>query len=415
MLKDKTKKVGENMDRIKSIDKERLFSEIDKIMDWVIEVRRDFHKHPELGMEEFRTNKKITEYLTSMGVDFKSPVAKTGILGMISGMKKSENKIKTIALRADMDALPILEANKVSYRSINDGIMHACGHDAHMAVLLGTAKILKNLECEFNGNVKLIFQPAEETVGGAKPMIKDGVMENPKVDAVFGLHMAPEIEKGKIGIKYGKNNASSDTIKIIISGESTHGAYPHSGIDAIAISAQVINCIQTIVSRNIAPLNSAVVTIGAINGGNRGNIIADKVEMIGTVRTLDEKTRLLVLNRIEAMVKNISESMGGEGELILEEGYVALINENTMVELVQSNAEYLIGSENIKAIEYPSLGVEDFAYFLKEAKGAFFRLGCRNEEKGIIHDGHHKLFDIDEESLKYGIAIQVLNALTFLD
>lgn len=402
------------MNNIKIIDKEKLYSEIDKIIDWVINVRRDFHMNPELGMEEFRTNEKIKSYLDEMNIEFQSPIANTGILGMIKGIKNDNASVKTVAIRADMDALPIIEENEVTYKSKNIGKMHACGHDAHMAVVLGAAKILKNLEKEYSGNIKLIFQPAEETVGGAKPMIEEGIMENPKVDAVFGLHVAPELDKGKFGIRYGKNNASSDTIKIIISGESTHGAYPHSGVDAIAISGQVISALQNIVSRNVDPVNSAVVTIGSIHGGNRGNIIADEVVMIGTVRTLDDDTRNLVLNRIKSMVENISESMGGNGELIIEEGYTSLINENSMVGLVRENAEYLVGEENIKIIDHPSLGVEDFAYYLKEAKGSFFRLGCRNEKKGITHDGHHKLFNIDEECLRHGIALQVLNVLTVL-
>ncbi|GAA0181845.1 M20 family metallopeptidase [Clostridium sediminicola] len=396
------------------IDKEKLYEEIDKIIDWVIDVRRDFHMNPELGMEEYRTNEKIKSYLDDMEIQYKTPIANTGILGMISGIKNDNINVRTVALRADMDALPIIEENKVEYKSKNNGKMHACGHDVHMAVLLGTARILKKLEKEYSGNIKLIFQPAEETVGGAKPMIEAGIMENPKVDAVFGLHVAPELDKGKFGIRYGKNNASSDTIKIVVIGESTHGAYPHSGIDAIAISGQIISALQNIVSRNVDPVNSAVVTIGSIHGGTRGNIIADEVEMIGTVRTLDDDTRSLVLSRIKSMVESISKSMGGNGKLIVEEGYTSLINENSMVDLVRNNAQFLVGEENIKIIDHPSLGVEDFAYYLKEAKGAFFRLGCRNEEKGIIHDGHHKLFDVDEECLKYGIALQVLNVLAVL-
>lgn len=383
----------------------------EEIKEWLVEVRRDFHMHPEFGMEEHRTSEMIAKYLEEMGIEYEKGVANTGVVGIIRGKEKG----KTVALRADMDALPIEEKNKVSYKSKTKGKMHACGHDAHMTIVLGAAKLLSNMKDSLKGNIKLFFQPAEETVGGAKPMIEEGVMENPKVDAVFGLHVSPEIPTGSIGIKYGKMNASSDAIKIVINGESTHGAYPHSGIDAIVIAGHVITALQTIVSRNIDPRNSAVVTLGAINGGTKGNIIADKVEMIGTVRTLDPEIREKVLTRIENTVKNISESLGGNGEVIIEEGYSPLINDNDMVEMVKANAIELLGRNKVKIIEDLSLGVEDFAYFLQKAPGAFFRLGSGNLEKGIIHDGHHCNFDIDEDCLSIGVALQVQNVISVLN
>ncbi|SHK11963.1 M20 metallopeptidase family protein [Paramaledivibacter caminithermalis] len=381
------------------------------IKEWLIEVRRDFHMYPEFGMEEHRTSEMIAKYLDEMEIEYKKGIANTGVVGIIRGKDKG----KTVALRADMDALPIEEKNQVSYKSKIEGKMHACGHDAHMAIVLGAAKLLNNMKDNLKGNIKLFFQPAEETVGGAKPMIEEGVMDNPKVDAVFGLHVAPEIPAGKIGIKYGKMNASSDSIKIIINGESTHGAYPHSGVDAIVIAGHVITALQTIVSRNIDPRNSVVVTLGVINGGTRGNIIADKVEMIGTVRTLDPQTRKKVLSRIKETVQKVSESLGGSGEIIVEEGYVSLINNDDMVDIVRTNALELLGRDNIKVLQEASLGVEDFAYFLQKSPGAFFRLGCGNVEKGIVHDGHHCLFDVDEDCLSIGVAIQVQNVLSILN
>jgi len=380
------------------------------IQDWLIEIRRDFHRYPELGMEEFRTSKKIEEYLKGMGIEYEKNVAKTGIVGIIRGDKSG----KTVALRADMDALPIVEENEVEYKSTVEGKMHACGHDAHMAILLGTARILNDMKDEIEGNVKLLFQPAEETVGGAKPMIEEGVMENPKVDAVFGLHVAPEIPVGEIGVKYGRMNASSDSIKIVIHGESTHGAYPHSGVDALLIASHVVVTLQSIVSRNLDPRDSGVVTIGAIHGGERGNIIANRIEMIGTVRTLSPHTRKVVLERIKKIVMDISQSMGGRGEIFIEPGYTALINDDNMVDLVKRNAENILGKEKVRIIREPSLGVEDFAYFLEQAPGAYFRLGCGNIEKGIVHDGHHCLFDIDEGCLSIGTALQVQNVLEVL-
>lgn len=390
---------------------DNVLSSAKEIKEWLIEVRRDFHMNPEFGMEEYRTSKMIAKYLDEMGIEYRTGVANTGVVGIIRGKMKG----KTVALRADMDALPIEEKNEVEYKSKIKGKMHACGHDAHMTIALGAAKLLNDMRDDLKGNVKLFFQPAEETVGGAKPMVEEGVMENPTVDAVFGLHVAPEIPVGKIGIKYGKMNASSDTLKIIISGESTHGAYPHSGIDAIVIAGHVITALQTIVSRNVDPRNSAVITLGTINGGSRGNIIADKVEMIGTVRTLAPKTRQEVLRRVKETVKKASESLGGKGEVIIEEGYASLINDNDMVDKVRANAINLLGKDNIKIVEEASLGVDDFAYFSQKAPGVYFRLGCRNVEKGIIHDGHHCLFDIDEDCLSIGVAMQTQNVLSILN
>lgn len=382
----------------------------EEIKEWVIGVRRDFHKNPELGMEEFRTGEKITEYLEKMGIEYKKGIAKTGILGIIRGKEEG----KTVALRADMDALPIEDKKEVEYRSTKEGKMHACGHDAHMAILLGTAKVLSGMRDNLKGNVKLIFQPAEESVGGAKPMIEEGIMENPVVDAVFGLHVAPEIPVGEIGVKFGKMNASADGIKIVIHGESTHGAYPHSGVDALLIASHVVVALQSIVSRNMDPRDSAVVTLGRIHGGQRGNIIANKIEIIGTVRTLTPETRDRVLEKIKRIVYNVSESMGGKGEVFIEQGYTSLINDDNMVELVKRNGEEILGKDKVRIIKEASLGAEDFAYFLEKAPGAYFRLGCGNVEKGIIHDGHHCLFDIDEDCLAIGVALQVQNVLSIL-
>lgn len=380
------------------------------IKDWLIDIRRDFHMHPELGTEEYRTQDKICNILEKLNIEYKKGIADTGVVGIIRGNHKG----KTIALRADMDALPIVERNNVEYKSKIDGKMHACGHDAHVTILLGVAKILMEIKEEIKGNIKLIFQPAEETIGGAERMIKEGVMENPKVDAVFGLHMAPEIPVGKIGIKYGKMNASSDTLNIQIFGQSTHGAYPHSGVDSIVIASQVINALQTIVSRKVSPIDSVVISIGQINGGTANNIISNSVKMKGTLRTLSPKTRDMAIKNIKDIVENIPKTMGGKGKFIREEGYMSLINSDNMVNLVRESVNQLLGEKNVIRIDSPSLGVEDFSYFLKDTNGAFFRLGCRNEEKDIIYDGHSDRFDIDEDSLPIGVAIQVLNVIKFL-
>lgn len=386
---------------------DKILEKSNAIKDWLIKIRREFHMCPELGMKEFKTSEKICNLLDEMGIEYKSAVANTGVVGIIRGKKEGN----TVALRADMDALPIDEKNDINYKSKEEGKMHACGHDAHMTILLGAAKILNDMKDNLSGNVKLFFQPAEETVGGAEKMIEEGVMENPKVDAVFGLHVAPEIPVGKIGIKYDKMNASSDTLVIKIEGESTHGAYPHSGIDSIMIASQVVNSLQTIVSRNINPIESAVISLGTIHGGTQHNIIANSVIMRGTLRTLSPETRKIALSQINKLVEDIPKTFGGRGELVREEGYAPLINHNDMVNVVKNNGYDILGKNNVIEIKEPSLGVEDFAYFLKEAKGAYYRLGCRNEGKEIVHDGHHNRFNIDEDCLPIGVALQVLNVL----
>ncbi len=392
------------------IDDDYLFSEVSELEEWIIKVRRDFHRYPELGFQEYRTRDKIIEYLEEMDIKYKI-VVKTGVVALIEG----EQKGKTVVLRADIDALPMDDRKDVDYRSRVKGKMHSCGHDAHTAILLGSAKILNEMKDKLNGNVKLIFQPAEESVGGAKPMIEAGVLENPYVHGVFGLHVDNSLQNGEIGIKYGQMKAASDMIKIIIYGRNSHGAYPQDGIDAISIASQVITTLQTIVSRTVDPRSSAVVTIGTIKGGYARNVLADKVEMEGIVRALNEESRILILNKIKDIVEGVPRSMGGKGELIRTEGYTALINNDKMVDIVQDNGEELLGKENVYEMPYSSYGVEDFSFFAEARPSAFFHLGSGNKGEGIVHKGHTPYFDIDEGCLTKGVLLQVKNALEFLN
>lgn len=386
-----------------------LKSRIDKIEDWVIGIRRDFHQYPELGFEEYRTRDKIIEYLNELGIENRI-VAGTGVVGIIRGGKRG----KTVAIRADIDALPMEDRKDVSYKSKINGKMHSCGHDAHAAILLGIARVLNDVKEEMVGNVKLLFQPSEESSGGALPMINEGVLEEPYVDGIFGLHVDNSISVGEIGIKYGKMKAASDSIKIIIHGKSSHGAYPQDGIDAIIIAGQALVSLQTVISRNIDPRSSAVLTIGTIEGGYSGNIIADRVEMVGMVRTLDKTQREQILQRIEHIIKHITQSLGGNCEIIKKRGYDLLINDDEMVNIIKRNGIELFGNKNIHNIPCPSFGVEDFAFFAAERPAAYFHLGSGNKEKGIIHGGHTSYFDIDERCLSRGILIQIKNALEFL-
>lgn len=389
-----------------------IYKRIDEIFDELVQIRRDFHMHPELSQNELGTQRKIREYLNKWGIE-NYTCAETGVVGIIRG----KNKGKTVGIRGDIDALPIHEENDVPYRSLTPGVMHACGHDAHAAIVLGTAKIIKELadsEDSINGNVKIFFQPAEETIGGAERMIREGCMEEPKVDYVLGLHVQPYLNAGKVELKYGKLNASTDSINIVLKGKAAHAAYPDKGIDAIVMAGHVITALQSIVSRNTSPLNPVAISLGRISGGVKDNIIADEVKITGTLRTLDDETRQYTKDRISSIVKNTARAFGGEGLTTFCEGYKALINNNEVVDIIKENAIKLLGKENVEFKEFPSLGAEDFSYFMDVAKGAFFHLGCGNPAKGITSPIHTEHFDIDEECLKVGVRLQVENVMTLL-
>lgn len=389
-----------------------IYKRIDEIFDELVQIRRDFHMHPELSQNEFGTQRKIREYLNKWGIE-NYTCAETGVVGIIRG----KNKGKTVGIRGDIDALPIHEENDVPYRSLTPGVMHACGHDAHAAIVLGTAKIIKELadsEDSINGNVKVFFQPAEETIGGAERMIREGCIEEPKVDYVLGLHVQPYLNAGKVELKYGKLNASTDSINIVLKGKAAHAAYPDKGIDAIVMAGHVITALQSIVSRNTSPLNPVAISLGRISGGVKDNIIADEVKITGTLRTLDDETRQYTKDRISSIVKNTARAFGGEGLTTFCEGYKALINNNEVVDIIKENAIKLLGKENVEFKEFPSLGAEDFSYFMDVAKGAFFHLGCGNPAKGITSPIHTEHFDIDEECLKVGVRLQVENVMTLL-
>lgn len=383
--------------------------EIEAIYTEIVQIRRDLHAHPELGQEEFRTQKMIETFLTMEGIA-NTRIADTGVMGLIRGNGDG----KTVAIRADIDALPIHELSDLSFKSQYEGKMHACGHDAHTAILLGTSKILNKYRNEFAGNIKLFFQPAEETIGGAKRMVLEGCMDNPKVDHVIGLHVFPIMESGMVELKYGKMNASTDSVRIEIEGKAGHGAYPHDSIDAIVISAQVIIALQTLVSRTISPVESAVLSLGTIAGGVKGNVIADHVSLKGTLRTLDENIRKLSKQTIEQIVVKTCEALGGKGTVSFEEGYRALINDDSVVSVIEETAKRCLGKDKVIIAKNPSLGAEDFSFFLEKATGAFYNIGCGNEKEGIVYKGHHPKFAIDESCLKVGMLTQVESALALL-
>ncbi|HHW57256.1 MAG TPA: amidohydrolase [Clostridia bacterium] len=384
-----------------------IFKEVEKIEEEIVELRRKIHMHPELGFEEVKTSELVYNYLKDLGIEVKK-FAKTGVTGILKGYGD-----KTIAIRADMDALPIQEENEVEYASKIQGKMHACGHDVHTAILLGTAKILVGMKDELKGNVKFIFQPAEETTGGALPMIEEGVLENPKVDAIIGLHVDPELQVGQIGITYGKAHASSDMIDIIVKGKSGHGAAPHKAVDAIVIAANIINMLQTVISRKVDPLNPIVLTIGTIEGGYARNIIADEVKMSGIIRMMEEEKRDEIVKMVEKICNNVAKAMGGEIKFKRTKGYSCLVNHKDITDLVKKTASFLLGEHNVIEV-LPTMGVEDFAYFLKKVPGTFYKLGCGNREKGIDKPLHNSKFNVDESCIKIGIAVHVSTVLNYL-
>ena len=372
--------------------------QIAEMKDWLVEIRRTIHTNPELGFEEVETSKLIAGWLEKFGLQVQRGLAKTGVVGLLQGEKGG----KTVAIRADMDALPLEEANQVPYRSKVKGKMHACGHDGHVTILLGVARLFSSIRERVKGNIKWVFQPAEEGGGGGRIMVEEGVLENPRVDAIFGAHLFPDLQIGKVGIHEKEGLAATDRVIIKILGKGGHGAYPHLSKDPILAAGHLITQIHSIVSRSIAPLDSAVVTIGKVSGGTAFNIIPDEVELLGTVRSLNPRVREELKSRLEQVTQGVAGSFDLDYRFDYQYGYPALVNDPEMSHLVASACAQGIGKENVEFIR-PSMGGEDFAYYLQKVPGSFFRLGCRNEEKGIVHPFHSSSFDIDEDVLPFGV------------
>jgi amidohydrolase len=384
--------------------------EVAELKEEVIKLRRDFHMHPELGFQEKRTSQIVENYLKDLGLEVKARIAKTGVVGLLRGKENGS----TILLRADMDALPIEEKNDVPYKSVNKGIMHACGHDGHTAMLLVAAKVLSRHKDEIKGNVKFVFQPSEEKdPGGAIKMIEEGVMENPHVKKAFGLHLGNMIPAGIIGIKEGVLTAEADRFKIKITGKGGHGAYPHTSVDPVVIASHTVLGLQQIVSRETDPVQPIVVTIGKIHSGDVFNVIPENAELLGTVRTLDKNVAKSVPERIERISKHIAEAYRGKAELEYHFGYPPLINSKEETQYVINIAKQVVGEKRIITVPV-SMGGEDMAYFLEKAKGAFYWLGSMNKEKGLDKPHHSAYFDFDEDVLPIGVEMHVRIALNLL-
>lgn len=382
---------------------------VNSLNDWIINIRRDIHETPELAMEEYITKEKIKKYLNEIGIEYKEYETHRGLMAHII----KDDSYKTIGIRADIDALPINEKNNKKHKSKHDGIMHACGHDAHTAILIGACKVLYDMRDELSVNVKFFFQAAEENFGGAKYLIKDKCLENPNVDYMFGLHVQTNIEKGYIECRSGTLNGGSNTIKIKVKGKRAHGAYPENGVDALVCAAQIITSLQSIVSRNISPQNMAVLTLGKIYGGEAQNVICENIEIDGTIRSLNDESKKLIIDRLVTIVENTSKAYGCEGVVQIEEGYPPVVNDKELVDIIEFNTQKLLKKEAYINKQYSSMGAEDFSFYTKNCKGVFFHLGCGNKDKGINSLIHTDTFDIDEESLVIGTAMHVLNVFYF--
>jgi amidohydrolase len=364
-------------------------------------IRRDIHTHPEVGYKEKRTSALITEFLKELGLEVRTGIARTGVVGVL----RSGRKGPTIALRADMDALPIQEETGLAHASVNDGVMHACGHDGHTAILLGTANALVQMKKHLVGNVIFMFQPAEEGGAGGKRMCEEGCLDDPKADLVFALHCRPQEPLGHIGLKAGIGSSQSDMFKMTVLGRDCHGSRPDMGTDPIVIAARVVDGLQSIVSREVAPFDIAVITVGTFHGGTASNQIPDKVELSGTVRTFNPEVREKVKKAMRRVLTNTTKAHGASYKMRFYDGYPPVINDPGAVELIRQVGEKLLGKDSIQTYEYPSMGAEDYAYYLHRIPGAMFQLGLAAKDCDDPHKLHANRFDFNDDALQYGIAM----------
>lgn len=393
------------------IAKEQIIWASNQIKPRLVKIRQDIHRQPELGFSEMKTAAYITRHLKELGLEVAEGVGVTGVTALLKGFTAG----KTVAIRADMDALPLEEQTGLAFASENPGVMHACGHDAHIAMVLGSAMILTELAPSLKGQVKFIFQPCEEKPpGGALGMMAAGVLKNPPVDAIIGLHVNPYLPTGVFGYRAGPIMAATDMFTLTVKGKGGHGASPHQTVDSIVVSAQIIQALQTVASRQVDPLQPVVLSLGTIQGGYASNIIADRVVLTGTVRTLDENLRQEMPDRIKTLVENIARANGAECDLTYKFEYPVLCNNSAITEIVKEGARELLGSSKISELVNPSMGGEDFAFFAQEIPGCYFHLGVGKVGQETF-PWHHPKFNLDEAALPIGAALLSNGALKILE
>lgn len=391
--------------------KEKILKIAEKIENELIEIRRNIHSYPEIGLKEKKTAALIEKKMRELDLDVKTNICETGVVATLKGKYPGN----TLLIRADMDCLPITELNNLEYKSKHKGFMHACGHDAHVAWTIGAAIILSELRDEIHGNIKFVFQPAEElpVPAGAETMIKEGVLNDPDVTSVIGAHVWPDIDSGKIGIKNGPMMASPDLFKIIVKGEGGHGAKQHTCVDPIFLANQIYMNLQTIVSKKIDPLESVLLSIGMFSGGSSANIIPETVEMQGTVRTFSFDLRDKMPKMIEAIIKGIVEPAGGTYEFEYTSNCPPVINDENMVSLVEKAGKDILGNNNVIKLKKPTMIGEDFSYYQMHVPGVFFFVGTKNVDKGIVNPLHSPNFNIDEDILAKTSAVLAQSAIIF--
>ena len=387
---------------------DQTLSQANNLKDNIIKWRRHLHQNPELSFEEHETVQFVKEKLEKLNFEIDYPVAKTGLVATLRGNTEGP----TVAIRADMDALPIQEESDVEYKSTVEGVGHLCGHDAHTAILLGVAHIISEQPLK-KGNIKLLFQPAEEGYGGGQVMVKEGVLKNPDVDVVAGLHVHPTIKTGETSITEGFATACTDAFNIKIIGKGGHAAHPHLSVDPIAISSTVIASLQQIVSRNIDPLENIVLTIGKIEGGFARNVIAPEVRLEGTVRLLNPELRAKVKETMDKYLNGVTSGMGASYEMEYTYGYPSVYNEPSLIPVLRSTVDKILGKNQLLDVN-PSMGGEDFSYFAREVPGVFFRLGTNGGED-TAYPNHHPKFNVDEDALPYGAAILTQFAYDYIE
>ncbi len=375
----------------------------------LIELRRDFHQHPELAMEETRTARIIATRLHASGLEVRTGVGKTGVVGVLRGAQPG----KTLAIRADIDALPIQEENDLPFKSQTPGKMHACGHDGHTAIGLTVADILANHRSDLHGNVTFLFQPAEERIGGAEPMIADGALKNPDVEAVIGLHLLSSLPVGQVGVRAGATFASADGFIIRVRGRGGHGAMPNLSVDPVLVASQIVVTLQSLISREISPFNPAVVTIGRIHGGTAFNIIPDEVELEGTFRSFSHEDRTHIQSRIEEVAVNVATAMRASVDVEMTGGCPPCVSDATMAQLVQRAAAESVGAQNLRD-DQVTTGADDMALFLNAVPGCYFIVGVQNAAIGYDAPHHSARFKIDEDGLPVGVEVMVRAALDYL-
>ncbi len=379
------------------------------LADQLVADRRHFHRHPELGLQEHETAAYVAARLRKLGIEHQTGIAKTGVVGLVKGAKPGH----TILLRADMDALPLTEETGAEYASQRPGVMHACGHDGHTAILLGVAEVLSQRRNQFNGTVKLVFQPAEEGPGGAEAMIAAGVMEAPHVDVCFGLHLSNESPVGDIIVQGGPVQASADTFELVVQGVGGHGAMPQQTVDAVAIGAAIVNELQRIISREISPTDTAVVTIGSFHSGTASNIIAQRAVLQGTLRTLNPETRAFAHRRIREVATHVAQAARATCDITFDLGYPVTINNERMAAFVRAIAQSVVPPEHVYGMQ-PVMASEDMSFFLNAVPGCFAYLGSGNPARNLQHPHHSPQFDFDEACLPIGVELLSQIALTAL-